>query len=52
MSRAAEGRGGGTGGGENMFFHLNVFLCRCVEAKRCKDMVFDSSCVGGAVSIT
>ena len=39
-------------GGERYVFCLDGFLCRCVKAKRCKDMVFDSSCVGGAVSIT
>jgi hypothetical protein len=51
MLRAVEGRGGGTGG-ERYVFRLDVFLCRCVKAKNCKDLVFDSSCVGGAVSIT
>jgi hypothetical protein len=28
------------------------FLRRCAETKHCKDMIFDVSCVGGAVSIT
>ncbi len=28
-----------------------MFLCRRVKAKHCKDMVFDISCVGGAVSV-
>ena len=50
MLRAAEGRGGGTGGGDHL---LGVsFSRRCAETKRCKDMIFDINCVGGAVSIT
>jgi hypothetical protein len=29
---------------------LWMFLCRCIKAKRCKDMGFYAICVGGVVS--
>ena len=50
MSRAAEGRGGGTGG-EIILLGVSFFLHRCAETKRCKDMIFGVNCVGGVVSI-
>ncbi len=50
MSRAAEGRGGGTGGGDH-FAGCIFFLHGCVETKHCKVMIFGVNCVGGVISI-